>query len=126
MLVALVASSTQLACATPAAAPVAPTTDGVGSIHAKAIRDVVREHAGQIRYCYEYELNRNPGIAGKLIMQWVINAEGKVISAQTESSSLNNDNVHACIAARILTWTFPKPIGGGVLKVSYPFVLKRG
>jgi outer membrane biosynthesis protein TonB len=98
VLVALVASSTQLACAT-TAPPAAPLADTAGSINAKAIRTVVREHAEKIRYCYEHELNRNPGIAGKVIMQWVVNAEGKVISAQMESSSLNNENMHAWIAA---------------------------
>jgi hypothetical protein len=30
-----------------------------------------------------------------------------------------------CIAGRVLTWVFPKPKGGGVAVVTYPFVFKQ-
>jgi hypothetical protein len=98
----------------------------MGSLDPEIIRRIVREHAGQIRYCYEQELNRTPGLAGKVIMKWVISGEGKVTSAQKESSEMKNANVENCMASRIKTWVFPKPKGGGIVLVSYPFVFKQG
>ena len=32
--------------------------------------------------------------------------------------------VEQCVAGLVGTWVFPKPVGGGVVIVSYPFVLK--
>ena len=33
--------------------------------------------------------------------------------------------VERCIGAKIRTWKFPKPKGGGIVIVRYPFVFKR-
>jgi pSer/pThr/pTyr-binding forkhead associated (FHA) protein len=97
----------------------------LGSLDPEIIRRIVREHAGQIRYCYESELSRTPGIYGKIIMKWVINGEGKVMQATTAETQMKNANVEACLASRIKGWVFPKPKGGGIVIVNYPFVFKQ-
>lgn len=97
----------------------------VGSLDPEIIRRVVREHAGQVRYCYEAELTRTPGIAGKVTMKWVIDSSGKVTQANTADTQMNNARVQGCLAARIKGWTFPKPKGGGIVVVNYPFVFKQ-
>jgi hypothetical protein len=40
------------------------------------------------------------------------------------STTMNNQPVENCIMARIKTWAFPKPKGGGQVLVSYPFLFK--
>jgi hypothetical protein len=97
----------------------------LGSLDKEIIRRIVQEHASQIRYCYERELTRTPGIFGKIKMKWVINGEGKVTQAQTEETQMKNANVENCLATKIKTWVFPKPKGGGIVIVSYPFVFKQ-
>jgi len=97
----------------------------LGSLDPEIIRRIVREHAGQIRYCYESELTRTPGIYGKIVMKWVINGEGKVMQATPAESQMKNPNVENCLASRIKTWVFPKPKGGGIVIVNYPFVFKQ-
>jgi len=97
----------------------------LGSLDPEIIRRIVREHAGQIRYCYESELSRTPGIYGKIIMKWVINGEGKVMQATTAETQMKNANVESCLASRIKGWVFPKPKGGGIVIVNYPFVFKQ-
>ncbi|HEY1099572.1 MAG TPA: AgmX/PglI C-terminal domain-containing protein, partial [Myxococcota bacterium] len=97
----------------------------LGSLDPEIIRRIVREHAGQIRYCYESELTRTPGIFGKIIMKWVINGEGKVMQATTAETQMKNANVENCLASRIKGWVFPKPKGGGIVIVNYPFVFKQ-
>lgn len=97
----------------------------LGSLDPEIIRRIVREHAGQIRYCYEKELARTPGIYGKIVMKWVINGDGKVTQSTTAETQMKNANVESCLASRIKTWVFPKPKGGGIVIVNYPFVFKQ-
>jgi hypothetical protein len=97
----------------------------LGSLDKEIIRRVVREHMAQIRYCYERELTKTPGIYGKIVMKWIINGQGKVTQAKVAETQMNNKNVESCIARKILTWRFPKPKGGGIVIVNYPFVFKQ-
>jgi ribosomal protein L17 len=96
----------------------------LGSLDPEIIRRIVRSHAGQIRFCYEHELRKTPGIRGKIVMKWIINGEGRVMQAQVAETQMRNADVESCLAARIKTWTFPKPKGGGVVVINYPFVFK--
>ncbi len=97
----------------------------LGSLDPEIIRRIVREHAGQIKYCYEKELTRTPGIYGKIVMKWVINGDGKVTQSAVNESQMKNPNVEQCLATKIKTWVFPKPKGGGIVVVNYPFVFKQ-
>lgn len=97
----------------------------VGSLDKEIIRRVVREHMAQIKYCYERELTRSPGLYGKIIMKWVINGNGSVSRATVASTTMKNKQVEGCIASKIRTWRFPKPKGGGIVIVNYPFVFKQ-
>ncbi|HEY4220110.1 MAG TPA: AgmX/PglI C-terminal domain-containing protein, partial [Myxococcota bacterium] len=97
----------------------------LGSLDKEIIRRIVQEHASQIKYCYERELTRTPGIFGKIKMKWVINGDGKVTQSQTEETQMHNANVENCLAQKIKGWVFPKPKGGGIVIVSYPFVFKQ-
>lgn len=98
--------------------------DVTGTLDPEIIRRIVRDHAGAVRYCYERELVRTPSLYGKVVMKWVINAEGKVVSAQVADSQMKNANVESCLSTRIRTWQFPAPRGGGVVVVNYPFIFK--
>ena len=97
-----------------------------GSLDKEIIRRIVREHQGEIRYCYTKELARNPGLGGKISMKWVIDGSGRVKSAKVANSQMKSKSVERCIASRIRRWKFPKPKGGGIVVVTYPFVFKKG
>lgn len=96
----------------------------MGSLDKELIRRVIKQHLPQIRYCYEKELIRSPGLFGKVATEFTITAEGAVSDAKVSQSTLNNDEVERCITAKIRTWRFPKPKGGGVVVVKYPFLFK--
>lgn len=96
----------------------------MGSLDKEIIRRVIKQHIAQIRYCYEKELVRNPGLFGKVATQFTISASGSVQSAKVQQSTLNNREVERCITAKIRTWQFPKPKGGGIVIVKYPFIFK--
>ncbi len=96
-----------------------------GSLPKEVIRRVIKQHLAQIRYCYEKELSRSPGIFGKVATQFIISGKGTVTMAKVDQTTLNNAAVEQCICQKIRTWKFPKPKGGGIVVVKYPFVLKQ-
>ena len=95
-----------------------------GSLDKELIRRVIKRHISQIRYCYERQLQVNPGLNGKVRIEWVITAQGRVRSTKVMESTMGNVQVERCMMRKIRTWLFPKPKGGGIVIVTYPWVLK--
>jgi hypothetical protein len=96
-----------------------------GSLDPELIRQVIRAHLAQIRYCYEVALGARPNLAGRLVVRFLISGRGGVASASVAESSLSYPEVEKCVVSRVLGWSFPEPKGGGQVLVSYPFVLQR-
>jgi hypothetical protein len=40
------------------------------------------------------------------------------------ATTLQSANVHKCMMSRIVSWEFPKPKGGGVAIITYPWILR--
>ena len=97
-----------------------------GSIDPELIRKVVHDHRAQIRTCYETQLTAKPSLSGKLISAWTIDQSGTVTEAHTQESTMHDHNVETCVAAKIKTWRFPIPKGGGEVFVTYPFIFTPG
>ena len=93
-----------------------------GGMDKEAIRRVIREHIREIRSCYERQLQSNPDLYGKLVIQWDIEEAGRVTRTEVKSNALGNDAVAQCIMSRLKTWKFPDPPQGVVGRVVYPFV----
>lgn len=98
----------------------------MGSIDRELVRKVIQDHAAQIRYCYEQQLALNPKLSGKVSIKWIINADGSATGAQVDGSAttLADDRVHDCMKARIQSWQFPRPKGGGIAVITYPWILR--
>jgi TonB family protein len=99
----------------------APSVDG--TIDAGVIAKEIRRRMGAVRACYERELKRNPQLGGKVVVRFVIGANGAVTEAEIESNTMQDDAVGECIVANIKRFRFPPPEGGSV-EVSYPFVFQ--
>jgi hypothetical protein len=86
---------------------------------------VVKSRSGLIKACYQKELNRTRGLGGKLVVNFVISADGTVKSTRIEGgkSSLRNNEVESCVRSNIQRLKFPAK-GGGV--VNYPFIFSQG
>jgi hypothetical protein len=98
----------------------------MGSIDRELVRKVIQDHASQIRYCYEQQLALNPKLSGKVSIKWIINADGSATGAQVDggATTLQDDKVHDCMRSRIQSWQFPKPKGGGIAVITYPWILR--
>jgi hypothetical protein len=49
--------------------------------------------------------------------------KGQVITSALQSSTMGNTTVENCMVQAVKRWPFPAPEGGGLVLVSYPFVL---
>jgi hypothetical protein len=86
------------------------------------IRRYVRRKLPRIRLCYETELLSNPKLWGKMTVNFQIKPDGLV--ALAKGTGFTNPKVTACVEKTIKSMQFPKPRGGGLVNVSYPFTFK--
>ena len=94
-----------------------------GSLDKSIIRRVIKDHINEVMVCYEAELAVHPGIRGRVMVQFTIGASGDVLASVLQNSTLHSPAVESCTVQAVRTWKFPKPVGGGIVIVSYPFVL---
>lgn len=99
----------------------------LGSLDKELIRKVIRENIQKIRFCYENAMVRAPKLRGKVSVKFVISAEGTVSASNVApGTDTNNAELETCIVSRMRGFVFPKPKGGGVVVVTYPFVFQPG
>jgi hypothetical protein len=97
-----------------------------GSLDKEIIRRVVHLHMNEVKYCYDQELVRTTGLEGRISIQFIIATTGQVINSFVQSTTMNNARVESCVAGAVKRWDFPKPTGGGIAIVSYPFNFVAG
>lgn len=87
------------------------------------IQRVISENRDKVRACYEAALKQNPGIQGDLVVDFVIDPEGRVKSAEVNwsESELHIPELDTCAADVVKTLKFPASSRGLESKVSYPF-----
>ncbi len=93
-----------------------------GSLDKEIIRRIIRRHLNEVKFCYEKELMHKADLYGRVMVQFTISGTGQVIASIVSNSTMNNASVDRCIADAVKRWEFPKPQGGGIVIVSYPFV----
>jgi pSer/pThr/pTyr-binding forkhead associated (FHA) protein len=96
-----------------------------GSLSKEVIRRIIGRHINEVRFCYEQELNSRPDLQGRVAVKFIISPTGAVQTAAVDSSDLGNPKAEQCIAQSVRRWTFPAPEGGGIVVVTYPFVLSQ-
>lgn len=95
-----------------------------GGLAKEVIARIVNRHQNEIKYCYEKELTKDPNLGGKVAIMWIIDATGAVNTASVAQSTMGNANVENCMLQRVRRWKFPQPKGGGIVQVTYPWILK--
>jgi TonB family protein len=105
--------------------PTQPANIRVGCDHSEAnlIRITVRHHINEIKNCYELELQKDHGLAGRVAVQFSVMPAGSVSTATVASSTLGNEAVEACMIAATRLWQFPAMPDHHEVVVTYPFVL---
>jgi TonB family protein len=88
------------------------------------IKKVIKKHYNQYKYCYEKQLVQNPKLEGKVTLKFVIAADGKVSEASVIETTIKSKPLQACMIKAAKRMLFPKPRGGGIVVVNYPFLFK--
>lgn len=92
-----------------------------GTIDKDAVAKAINAHLHEVSSCYERALLKEPGLAGKIVLEWQITTSGSVGFAKTKSSTMKSSAVEGCILNSLKTWRFPPAKGAGVL-ITYPFM----
>ena len=96
-----------------------------GALDPEIVRQVIRSHVSQIRFCYESRLASRPSLEGKIRVRFLVASDGRVPQASiAEGSTLHDSELSECILSRFRSWIFPSPKGGGSALVTYPFWLR--
>lgn len=95
-----------------------------GSLDKEVVRRVIRAHLNQVKYCYQKGLLRQPKLQGTVRIQFTIAPDGTVAASRVMRSDLDDPAVGTCIASAVRSWRFPRPKGGGVVVINYPFRLR--
>jgi TonB family protein len=96
-----------------------------GSLSKEVIRRIIQRHVNEVKFCYEQELNQRPDLQGRVQVKFIISPTGQVQTAALAGSTLGNAKAEQCIVEAVRRWTFPSPEGGGIVVVTYPFVLEQ-
>jgi Ca-activated chloride channel family protein len=88
-----------------------------GSFDSTSIQSIVRGQFGRLRRCYQRGLDRDAGLAGRVVVRFVIGRDGTVTSAQNGGSTIADPAVVACVVGAFSGMTFPAPDGGSVTVV---------
>ncbi len=104
-----------------AAAPEVPAAPGLSQ---EQIAKTISEHSFEVKSCYEWRLEARPTLSGTLKVGWHVLADGSTSDVHFEDSTLDDPKTEDCVISRVRSWRFPKPQGGGVVSVSFPWVLR--
>jgi TonB family protein len=95
---------------------------GSGEFDAKLVTAEVKKRLRAIQICYEQQLRRNPGLQGKVVVEFTIEQSGTVSKASATANTTNDPAVASCVVDTVKRFRFnPGPEGGSVT-YSYPFV----
>jgi len=97
----------------------------MGALDRSVIDAYIRRNLAKIRWCYEKELNKDPKLFGRIVINFIISKTGSVSSSKVNRTTMGNKTVEKCVANQIKKIRFPKPKGGGIVIVNYPFVFKH-
>jgi hypothetical protein len=92
-----------------------------GRLPPEIIQRTVRG-AGAYGACYDDGLTRDPALAGRVTLHFMIDRAGRVGRADATGSTLPDADVVACFVAATRTLKFPEP-EGGVVTVTLPLLL---
>ena len=95
-----------------------------GALDPAVIRRIIHRHLAELRFEYDEARLRTPGVAGRIVVRFVLGADGSVRESRVVSDTTGDAALANGVAAAVRRWTFPSFPGGGTVVVTYPFELK--
>ena len=96
-----------------------------GKIDKKSVQATIRRRQDGFLACYEAALKANSKLQGKLVVEFTIGEDGKVVAASVVKDGLGSAEVATCVVGLLKRLRFPAPTDGEVT-ISNPFVFQPG
>lgn len=96
-----------------------------GGIDEKGVRMALKRRERGIQQCYERSLKSNTKLKGKVVLEWTINEEGRVVTIKILENTLGDAKVSDCISDIITRTRFPGSTKG-LVPVRKTFVFESG
>ena len=95
--------------------------------HKELVRAAISAHGFEVRMCYKDNQKKLKGAQGKIVFDFEVNDQGKLIKSELneKKTTLRNVNLTNCLKEKINTWMFPASPKGQVVKVTHPFQFKN-
>ncbi len=87
-----------------------------------AYQMVIKGRLAEVQACYNQELKKGVSKAGKLVVQWTVNPEGKAEDFKEELNELESSELYDCTTQAIANWPFPKD---QVFQIRYTFKMRE-
>lgn len=101
-------------------------TRSLCQLNPRVLEHSIREQLPSIRSCYERESRRDPTLAGKVTIAFVVRPDGRVRDAEAIQNSTGSTAVAACASLGVGRVQFkPEPTRNAVSCV-YPFLFGAG
>jgi TonB family protein len=97
---------------------------GSGEFDAGLVQRQIKQRIKSITRCYESELRRNPGLAGKVTVTFTIQERGNVTGAKATENTTGSAAVADCVTRTISRFRFNPGPDGGSVTFRYPFVFQ--
>ena len=95
-----------------------------GSLPKAVIRRVMAQHLSKVKSCYEQRLASSPKLAGRVAVKFIISGTGQVQMAAVAETTVEDPEMESCVVEAVKRIRFPRPNGGGIVIVTYPFEFK--
>jgi hypothetical protein len=70
-------------------------TTVIGGLSREVINRVIQKHYNEIKYCYEKELTKDPGLYGKVTVLFMIDGTGRVGEALVQQTTMSSEPVES-------------------------------
>ncbi len=99
-------------------------TASKGVIAEEDVVETVQDHMGEVQYCYKKILEDQPGLRGRVWIEFSVSPAGKAVGTKVANSSMGGTGLEECIINAMSRWQFPKPKGGETSAIVYPFLFE--
>lgn len=96
-----------------------------GGIDERGVQMALKRRERGIQQCYERSLKANPKLKGKVVVEWGINEQGRVVQVKVVQNTLGDPKVGDCISDIISRIRFPEATKG-IVPVRKTFVFESG
>lgn len=96
-----------------------------GGIDERGVRMALKRRERGIQQCYERQLKTNAKLRGKVVLEWTIDEQGRVVAIKVLQNTLGDEKVSDCMMDIIKRIRFPQATKG-VVPVRKTFVFESG